>query len=382
MPNMPFSFNAYSAPLAFGFAQAWIYAAVFVLRAWRNERMSDYLFALLLFFLSFEIWEYMLGFGGISVLWTELEFFPRNFSYLVPPLCYFYLKSQLDQDFRFRRKDGLHALPFLLHFVYHVLIYLQGPKFVEDWKRTVHFPWGIQLIEEFGIYVLQAVYFYLAYRLYSDYRRWAPSQFSDPESISFVWYRNFIWAFWLTSIFSALVSVVDIWLALDFWHDWWDELFEVGLIYYLCIAGYAQWQTRKLYFKTQAPEDQVPAQMRSEKVEEAELQLWRQKLTSLMETERPFLDPELNLSDLAKRLNTNVSILSAVVNGAFGKNFNDYVNEYRVEAVKHLLKDPQSQHLSLLGIGLECGFNSKSTFNRAFKKATGLSPREFLSGVS
>jgi AraC-like DNA-binding protein len=379
---MPFSFNAYSAPLAFGFAQAWIYAAVFVLRAWRNERLSDYLFALLLFFLSFEIWEYMLGFGGISVLWKELEFFPRNFSYLIPPLCFFYLKSQLDIDFRFQRKDWLHALPFLLYFVYHVLVYLQGPGFVEFWKKTVHYPWYIQLIEEFSIYLLQAIYFYNAYRLYTDYRKWAPSQFSDPESISFIWYRNFVWAFWLAGLFSALVSIVDIWLELDFWHDWWDELFEVGLIYYLCIAGYGQWQTRKLHFKTEDIVETAPTQVRTEKVEGKELQMWKQKLTQVMETERLFLDPELNLSDLAKHLNTNVSILSAVVNTAFGKNFNDYVNEYRVSEVKKLLDDPQVQHLSLLGIGLECGFNSKSTFNRAFKKATGLSPRDFLGGRS
>jgi AraC-like DNA-binding protein len=311
------------------------------------------------------------------VLWTELEFFPRHFSLLIPPLCYFYLKSQLDVDFRFRRRDWLHALPFLIYFIYHVLIFLQGTDFVENWKKTVHFPWGVELIEGFGGFALQLVYFYWAYRLYRNYRRWAPSQFSDPESLSFSWYRNFILAFWLSSLVTVSMTVLDLWLDLDFWHDWWDELFEVVIIYYLCIAGYAQVQSRKLHFQAEALVEAAPVQVRNEKLDEQDLEIWKQKLTRLMDQEQSYLEPELSLSDLAKRLHTNVSVLSAVVNTAFGKNFNDYVNEYRVDAVKTLLQDPKVRHLSLLGIGLECGFNSKSTFNRAFKKSTGLSPREY-----
>jgi AraC-like DNA-binding protein len=70
-------------------------------------------------------------------------------------------------------------------------------------------------------------------------------------------------------------------------------------------------------------------------------------------------------------------VLSAAINQAYGKNFNDFVNTYRVEAVKKMLNDESVQHLSLLGIAYECGFNSKSTFNRAFKKATGVAPSAY-----
>jgi hypothetical protein len=81
---MQFDFNLYSTPLLFGFAQAWIYALLFWLRGWRNERLSDWLLGCLLVVMGFEIWEYILGFGGIDLLWNKLEFFPRNFSLLLP----------------------------------------------------------------------------------------------------------------------------------------------------------------------------------------------------------------------------------------------------------------------------------------------------------
>ena len=174
------------------------------------------------------------------------------------------------------------------------------------------------------------------------------------------------------------MTLLDLWLNLDFWHDWWDELFNAGLIYYLGIAGYAQLQPRKLNFEPAIQPETTPA-AKTEKLSEAELQQWKQKVETLMTTEQPYLEPELTLADLAQRLHSNVSVISAVINGAFGKNFNDFVNEYRVEAVKKLLHDPEVRHLSLLGIGMECGFNSKSTFNRAFKKVTGSSPRAFIS---
>ena len=96
------------------------------------------------------------------------------------------------------------------------------------------------------------------------------------------------------------------------------------------------------------------------------------------EKEKSYLNPELTLSELAIKLNTNTSVLSAVINTGFGKNFNDFVNEYRVEEFKRKAAAPDSKHLTLLAIAFDCGFNSKATFNRAFKKVTDLSPKAFL----
>ena len=73
--------------------------------------------------------------------------------------------------------------------------------------------------------------------------------------------------------------------------------------------------------------------------------------------------------------------LSEAINSGVGKNFNDFVNSYRVKEVEQMLQDGKQEQLSLLGIALECGFNSKATFNRVFKKMTGQSPSQYVSSL-
>jgi AraC-like DNA-binding protein len=97
-----------------------------------------------------------------------------------------------------------------------------------------------------------------------------------------------------------------------------------------------------------------------------------------MDAEKPYLEAELSLPDLARRLRMPVPLLSQVVNEGTGKNFNDFINAYRVAEFLRQAQEPANAHLSLLGIALNSGFNSKSTFNRAFKKVTGASPKEYL----
>jgi AraC-like DNA-binding protein len=111
---------------------------------------------------------------------------------------------------------------------------------------------------------------------------------------------------------------------------------------------------------------------------DALLQLWKPRLRDLMEKEKLFQDPELSLTQIARQLQTNPSLVSMLVNKGFGMNFNDYVNRYRVEAVKELFAKGEHKKQTLLSIAFECGFNSKATFNRAFKKETGQTPGEWL----
>jgi AraC-like DNA-binding protein len=109
-----------------------------------------------------------------------------------------------------------------------------------------------------------------------------------------------------------------------------------------------------------------------------ELLPWREGLLALMDAHRPWLEPELTLAELAQRLGTHASLLSKVINAGCGQNFNDFVNSYRVAEARRLLADPRFAHYSLVGVALESGFNSKSTFNRVFKKLDGRAPGEVV----
>jgi AraC-like DNA-binding protein len=108
----------------------------------------------------------------------------------------------------------------------------------------------------------------------------------------------------------------------------------------------------------------------------AELLPWRDKLLALMTAEQPWLEPELTLADLAQLLQLHPAQLSKIINLGCGQNFSDFVNSYRVEEAQRKLADPRFAHYSLVGVALESGFNSKSTFNRVFKKMTGQVPGE------
>lgn len=100
-------------------------------------------------------------------------------------------------------------------------------------------------------------------------------------------------------------------------------------------------------------------------------------LMALMQPEKPYRDSELTLTKLADMLSVSPHNLSEVINTQVGQNFFDFVNQYRVEEVKQNLANKEMQHFTLLALGLEAGFNSKSSFNAIFKKHTGAPPSEF-----
>lgn len=373
---MNISLTFYSVPLWFGFIQGWIYALLLWNRSRQNGRLSDVLLGLVLVGVTFSIWEYMLGFSGINVLWEELEFLPRDFGFAFPPLCYFYFKSQIDSSFRFSRKDVRHFVPFIIHTIYHVSVYAMGSGFVKHWQQNVQDWYGIAHLE-FALGVLQEIYyFYRSLKLYRHYRAWTKTQFSDIEAVSFKWYRNFLVVLAIGLLANWLQIAVDMVFDLSFYQDWWDSLVTVFLIYYVSIAGYAQMQPiRSVVFKDK-PEKPTPVQTNIDPTEE--YKGWKAKIDTLMHENQLYLQPELTLADVAHQLKTNTSVLSAIINGVYKKNFNDFVNEYRVEEFKRQIQNPQNKHLTLLSVALDCGFNSKSTFNRAFKNATGTTPKEFL----
>jgi AraC-like DNA-binding protein len=102
----------------------------------------------------------------------------------------------------------------------------------------------------------------------------------------------------------------------------------------------------------------------------------------LLRNEKPYLDPQVSLSNLSEKLSISTKHLSQVINQSFNKNFFDFVNTYRIQEFQQILTDSRDDKLTVLEVMFQAGFNSKSSFNTAFKKETGLTPTEFRKTIS
>jgi TolB-like protein/AraC-like DNA-binding protein len=113
-------------------------------------------------------------------------------------------------------------------------------------------------------------------------------------------------------------------------------------------------------------------------LDEASAADYKAKLKQLIETEKPHLNPDLTLRMLANQLGIHANQLSWLLNDSLGKNFNTFINHYRVEEFKSSAQLSENSHLTILSIAYDCGFNSKTVFNAYFKRETGITPKEFL----
>jgi TolB-like protein/AraC-like DNA-binding protein/Tfp pilus assembly protein PilF len=137
---------------------------------------------------------------------------------------------------------------------------------------------------------------------------------------------------------------------------------------------YAQYHQR-LYNRAGEEEQQRP---KPALLDEEAVTAYTEQLLSYMEEEEPFLNPTLSLRDLAAQIELHPNKLSWLLNESLGKNYNTFINQYRVAHFKALAVDPANAHISLLGLAYESGFNSKTVFNTYFKKEVGMTPRAFL----
>jgi len=103
-----------------------------------------------------------------------------------------------------------------------------------------------------------------------------------------------------------------------------------------------------------------------------------ERMTTFLQNEKPFKDSALSLDTLSELLEVHPNYLSEVINSMENKNFNEYINEMRIEEFISLATDPKNQRFTYLSIAYDCGFNSKASFHRNFKKIKGATPKEFL----
>jgi AraC-like DNA-binding protein len=149
------------------------------------------------------------------------------------------------------------------------------------------------------------------------------------------------------------------------------------------IAFFGIRQTEIFTPRAAADEEEEPKKKytKSGLTEETSVQL-HQKLTQLMAEEGLYRQSELSITDLASRLGVHPNYLSQIINQKESKNFYEYVNTYRLEEFKRLVAMSKNQQFTLLSLAYDCGFSSKSSFNRYFKKATGKTPSEYSTEIT
>ena len=106
------------------------------------------------------------------------------------------------------------------------------------------------------------------------------------------------------------------------------------------------------------------------------------KINDFMLEEKPFLDSNYSINQLSKEVGISSRELSKLLNQYLSQNFHDYINNFRIEEFKNLVKDAKNSKFSILSISMDAGFRSKSTFNTAFKKFTGITPSQYYKSVN
>ncbi|OUJ72931.1 helix-turn-helix domain-containing protein [Hymenobacter crusticola] len=433
---MPFIFSVYSVLLLPCFVQGVVVSVVLLTRGRQHGTPADGWLALLLLLNVARVAQWMLGFAGWydshDAFSTFMFYFPFSNWLAVGPALYFYFRSLTNQEFHFSRRDWWHFVPALLYLGWRLLLFgydigweytvlgqpLRGHFDTKGtlaiWLQTTPFRFWPEVLG----YASIVWYAVLTLRDYQPYRQYINDNFSDTEHIRFVWLRNVVVAVLMGVAVTLAFEVVNATvLPLNYVQAWYEYLFTGILIYFLSIAGLLANHrlTAPLHFSpapaaTEAhppevaaaavkaePNSPMPlalpadatlgssetlaavltqAEPASAAEADPELRRWTERLLKHMDAARPYLAPELTLKELAAQLRTNTSWLSRVINTGCGQNFNDFVNEYRVREAEQKLGDPQLRHYTLLAVALESGFNSKSTFNRVFRKLRGTTPSE------
>jgi AraC-like DNA-binding protein len=398
---MQFSFNIYSSLLLIFFVHITVYALMLWRRGIKQESMSDKLLGSFLLLSAFYVVPWMTGFAGWYIegtVYREILFYtPFVHGLLMGPLLYYYVKSITNYHFRFSKNDWLHFIPGALYFLWCIVVVITDKLIVKkyflmDGISDPDFDAWYQWLQNISI----IVYLILSIRFYRQYKQYVQFEFSFADIANLHWLRNFLIAFAVITIIpliEELLSVFPFFQNLDYHGSWYSYFVFAVVVYYVAINGFnaVVVPLRKLVFEPElllqyktpaligAPvtEDAV-FEVVETKTNNAELDNWKQTISSVMQSQKLYEDPELTLSQLAKQLSTNTSVLSKIINTGFQMNFNDFVNEYRINAMMEKLKAGEQKKQTLLGIAFDCGFNSKATFNRAFKKQTDLSPKEWI----
>ncbi|MDP9076491.1 MAG: ABC transporter permease [Bacteroidota bacterium] len=305
--------------------------------------------------------------GNYFPCWSWL---PLQFSLTLGPLIYFYVLKITRTEYKLCLKHVLHFSPFLLQQGVLVLEIKESIRTGAATYDTLTFQQMSPILNLLA-FISVMTYLYWSLRLIERfYQGLKFNNLSDRYRYQLQWLRRLLSGFGLVWLLWIPLIVVD-----KFYYHLQLNIQAYYPLYLLLAIILIRIAAKHLF----RPELGAPG-LAYPILKSPTPAVLKQKSTWLkkaMETNMFYQDAELTLSSLAENLGIHPKELSRIVNTALKKNFNDFINEYRVRDAILKMQDPGFDHITLLGIAFGAGFNSKSTFNRIFKQMTGKSPVEY-----
>jgi len=366
-------FNLYNLLIFFGVGQGVILGLVIVFLRKEGDRAAVFLAALIISF-ALTTGKHLVIDLQEQNAWLSPFILPFSFFLLMGPLLYFYIKSTVSLQFQMKRKDWLHFVPAFVFLLLQLGVFLSKTAFTTDILDEITGP--LQLTEQVAGLVSFFVYGFLGLQLVRDYQGWIAQEYSNHEYITLAWLRSLLIALligWVLLLGFTCFDLVFYQFHLPPSAYYPLLLYATLLIYWI---GLKKLMMIPLPKPTKAVVDDHKNQTATEESPE-DLRDEIARLEALVIQQKPYLDAELKLDKLASLMGVHPKTLSHLLNKGLETSFYDFINSHRVEEVKAKLADPEYERYTLLGIALDSGFNSKSTFNHIFKKFTQQTPLEY-----
>ena len=330
----------------------------------KENRKANRFLSLMILCLCFTFTPYMLD-PSVWHQYRLLAWVPFSLSYWIGPSFYFYVRALTKPSVRFRSRELWHFSPLVLNYLHSFYHALSGD--CDPYPRFHHLA---ELLEA-GAIISILIYMVVSYRLVVKYQDDLLNRVSNLDLIDLRWVKTIIAVIALSFVMILIFLVISSGLLGKETLSQWDQyrsavlLFYAAVLYGLSISGFRQAQTLN-FPETDLREEPQP-----------ELSVILSKLQHKMTEDHLYRNPDLSLSDLSRATGVSERAISQTLNNEVQKNYYRFINEYRVEEVKRRLMDPKVQHLKILSVAFDAGFNSKASFNRVFKLYTGLTPKQF-----
>ena len=356
--------------LSLGCAQGILYGGILI-RSTGNNKMANRILGTILFFLSYRLLVQILRLFGLG-RYDGWYYIMLDFSWIHGPLLYFYVKSYLTQNFKFKKRDLVHFVPFVVQIAFSIFVRLQN-LYWEGTRESLSWLgyWGYVVWMNLSTIYFVASILIIGYANKSQNFIKSVSENATVSGEHLHWLKRVLLAFKVYFTLVLLILIVDLlvinqanFTSYFYFTQFYYYPFFIGisgLTYWLGLAGYRRKDSK--FQKSAVTEEELE-----------QLKIMANILDQAMTANKWFKDPELSLNSLASKLEVRPYLLTKCLNTVKHKKFNDYINELRVEELQVLLQQPKNQKYTLLSLAFESGFNSKSSFNRAVKKHLGMAP--------